>query len=139
MGTTSNSAIVLDLLDAAWNRGDVSRIGKLVAEDHADHGPDGIDSGRAHMIKELNEYRAAFPDLRMTFEDQISEADRVVTRWTATGTHLGTFQGLPPTGRRATVSGIFINRIVDGRIAESWSSYDRMGLAQQLGLAASRV
>ena len=132
MGTTANAAMVRHLLDALWNRGDVSGIETSVAADHADHGPDGIDVGRAHLIEELGEYRTAFPDLRMTFDDQISETDRVVTRWTATGTHLGPFQGLPATGRQARVSGIFINRVVGGQIIESWSSYDRLGLVQQL-------
>jgi len=124
--------MVRHLLDALWNHGDVSGIETSVAADHADHGPDGTDVGRAHIIEELNDYRTAFPDLRMTFEDQISEGDRVVTRWTATGTHLGPFQGIPATGRQAKVSGIFINRVVGGQISESWSSYDRFGLAQQL-------
>jgi len=132
METTSNAAMVRDLLDALWNRGDVSWIETSVAANHANHGYDGIDMGRAHLIEDLDAYRTAFPDLRMTFEDQISEADRVVTRWTATGTHLGPFQGIPATGRQAKVSGIFINRVVGGQITETWSSYDRLGLAEQL-------
>jgi steroid delta-isomerase-like uncharacterized protein len=139
MGMTTNAAIVRDLLDAIWNRGELSGIETWVAPDHADHGPDATDVGRAHMAQEANEYRIAFPDLQMTFEDQISEADRVVTRWTATGTNLGPFQGMPPTGRPARVSGIFINRVVGGQIAETWSSYDRLGLMQQLGAKESRT
>ena len=135
MGTTANAAMVRDLLEAAWNRGDVSLIETSVAANHADHGPDGIDVGRAHMIQDLDAIRTAFPDLHMTFEDQISEADRVVTRWTATGTHLGPFQGIPPTGRQARTTGIFINRVVGGQITESWASYDGLGLVQQLRAA----
>ena len=134
MRATSNAEIVRDLLDEPWNRGDVSGIETALAADHVDHGPDGTDVGRAHVVRELKEYRTAFPDLRMTFEDQIAEADRVVTRWTATGTNLGPFEGMPATGRQARVTGIFINRVVDGQITESWSSYDRMGLVQQLRL-----
>jgi steroid delta-isomerase-like uncharacterized protein len=132
MGTTSNATIVREFLDAAWNRGDVSGIERLVAVDHADHGADGDDVGRDHLVEEVREYRAAFPDLKMSFEDQISESDRVVTRWTARGTNLGPFQGVAATGRQATVSGIFICRVVGGRITETWSSFDRFGLAQQL-------
>jgi predicted ester cyclase len=55
-----------------------------------------------------------------------------VTRWRTTGTNIGQFQGRAPTGRQATVLGIFINRVVGGRITETWSSFDRFGLAQQL-------
>jgi steroid delta-isomerase-like uncharacterized protein len=132
MGTTSNAAIVREFLDAAWNRGDASGMEMVVAADHADHGADGDDLGRNHLIEEVREYRTAFPDLRMTFEDQVSEGDRVVTRWTATGTNLGPFQGMAATGRQARVSGIFINRVVGGRITDTWSSFDRFGLVQQL-------
>lgn len=139
MGMTTNAVIVRELLDAIWNRGDLAGIETSVAADHADHGSDAIDVGRAHMTQEANEYRTAFPDLHMTIEDQISEADRVVTRWTATGTNLGSFQGAPATGRPARVSGIFINRVVGGQITETWSSYDRLGLMQQLGFVKSRA
>ena len=135
MGVTANAAMVRDLLDALWNRGDISGIETSIAADHANHGYEGIEIGRAHLIEDLDTYRTAFPDLRMTFEDQVSEADRVVTRWTATGTHLGSFQGIPATGRQAKVSGMFINRVVGGQITETWSSYDRLGLAEQLRAA----
>jgi steroid delta-isomerase-like uncharacterized protein len=132
MGTTSNATIVREFLDATFNRGDLSAMETGVATDHIDHGTDGDYAGRDRLIGEVKEYRAAFPDLKMTFEDQISERDRVVTRWTATGTNLGQFQGIEATGRQATVSGIFINRVVNGRITETWSDFDPLGLAQQL-------
>jgi steroid delta-isomerase-like uncharacterized protein len=139
MGMISNATIVRELLDAIWNRGDLSGVETWVAADHADHGSNSIDVGVEHVTEEANEYRTAFPDLQMTFEDQISEADRVVTRWTATGTNLGPFQGVPATGRPARVTGIFINRVVGGQITETWSSYDRLGLMQQLGVKTSRT
>jgi predicted ester cyclase len=62
-----------------------------------------------------------------------TEEDKVVTRWTATGTRQGEFMGMPPTGKPVRFSGIYIYRIAGGRIAEIWVSLDALGLMQQLG------
>lgn len=62
----------------------------------------------------------------------IGEGDRVVVRVTGRGTHRGEFQGIAPTGRQVSATGVGIARIVDGRIAESWAAYDALGLLDQL-------
>ena len=95
---------------------------------------DGDEVGRGHVTQAILAYRAAFPDLRMSFDDQISEGDRVVTRWTGQGTHLGELNGIPATGRAAKVWGIFIHRLVAGQITETWTSFDYLGLLRQLGV-----
>jgi predicted ester cyclase len=64
----------------------------------------------------------------------MAERDLVLTRFSARGTNLGLFLGSPPTGRVVTYAGFDLNRIVSGRIVESWVSYDALGLLQQLGL-----
>ena len=76
--------------------------------------------------------QSAFPDLERTIEDLFAEDDKVVARWSAKGTHLGEFNGIPPTGAVATSSGITIFRIADGHIVEEWSESDMLGLMQQL-------
>ncbi len=78
-------------------------------------------------------WHSAFPDEQTTFEDQIAEGDRVVSRMTARATHLGEFQGLPATGKKITVTGIWIDRVVDGKIVEQWVQADMLGALQQLG------
>jgi predicted ester cyclase len=82
-------------------------------------------------------YRGAFPDVRLTINDQIAEGDIVVTRWTATGTHNGELMGIAPTSKRATVTGVDIDRYQGGKVVEAWASYDMLGLLQQLGVALS--
>ena len=133
MASTQNTATVQDFLDAAWNRGDTSVIDHTVAEQHVEHEPDGDEVGRGHLKETVLAYRTAFPDLRKSFEDQIADGDRVVTRWIASGTHLGELNGIGATGRAAHVSGIFIHRLADGQISESWSMFDQIGLLLQLG------
>ena len=69
-----------------------------------------------------------------TLEEVIAEGDRVVVRWTGSGTHVGEFMGIPPTGRSFTIAGIDIHRIEGGRMAEHWHVVDQLSLLQQLGL-----
>jgi predicted ester cyclase len=81
--------------------------------------------------------RGAFPDARVTVEDQIAEGDKVVDRWTATGTPTGDLMSVPPTGRRIEVSGITISRFAGGKIVEDWYQGDDLGMMQQLGVIPS--
>ena len=76
----------------------------------------------------------AFPDLQITVEDAVAEGDLVAQRVHFAGTHTGEFQGLPPTHRKVTFSGLELNRFVDGRVAEHWFQMDSLTLLQQLGL-----
>ena len=84
-------------------------------------------------------YRAAFPDLEMTINETVAEGDLVAIRWTAQGTHKGDLFGIAPTGKQATVTGITIDRYAGGKIAESWTNWDTLGLLQQLGAVPSAM
>jgi predicted ester cyclase len=82
----------------------------------------------------LSDFVEAFPDLHLTVEDTVGEGDLVAQRIRFAGTHTGEFQGLPPTHRKVTFSGLELNRFVDGRVAEHWFQMDSLALLQQLGL-----
>ncbi|HUG34088.1 MAG TPA: ester cyclase [Anaerolineales bacterium] len=73
------------------------------------------------------------PDYHTTIEDLIAEGDKVVARVTMTGTHTGDFYGIPPTGRRVDLTGIFIVRIANGKIMEHWGEEDGVKVLRQLG------
>ena len=77
----------------------------------------------------------AFPDLVATIHDQVSEGDRVVTRWSAEGTHLGDFMGHAGSGRKVKITAIHIHKITNNRIAVLWEEIDLLGLSKQLGIA----
>jgi predicted ester cyclase len=86
-------------------------------------------------MKEITEqFRAAFPDLRFTVELVVGEGDFVVGRWSAGGTHTGSWGGVEPTGKATTFSGVNIFRFQDGKVAELWNYRDDLGLLQQLGV-----
>ena len=98
---------------------------------HVDGIPEPLDH-HAHEELARSFYRT-FPDLIHTIEDQIAEGDRVATRTTVRGTHLGEFRGVVPTGKQVTCS-VFAIRHFDGdRIVEQWVQFDATGLMRQLG------
>lgn len=80
-------------------------------------------------------WHSAFPDEETTFEDQIAEGDKVVSRMTSRATHAGEFQGIVATGKRITVSGIWLDRVAGGKIVERWGQVDMLGMMRQLGAA----
>ncbi len=80
-------------------------------------------------------YRTGFPDLRMVVDDVVADGDKVVLRWHTEGTHRGELQGLAPTGKRGSVTGISIDQWREGKLVETWTQWDNLGLARQLGAA----
>jgi len=88
--------------------------------------------GEAHRQLLITLFRG-FPDGRWTIKDQISEEDKVCTRWAFAGTHQGMFKGIPATGKQLHYSGISIDRFADGKIVEEWEEWDTLGVLHQLG------
>lgn len=74
---------------------------------------------------------AAF-DAKLNLDDVVAAGDRVASRWTFAGTHIGEFNGLPASGREFSVHGMSIEHIADGRIAERWATADLLSLLQQI-------
>ena len=91
-----------------------------------------------HGLAEYNAFnsglRTAFPDLRINVEDEIAEGDRAAFRWTMRGTNRGALMGVPATGKPMQISGSTIIRVAGGRIVESWTHADFLGMFQQLGI-----
>jgi flavin reductase (DIM6/NTAB) family NADH-FMN oxidoreductase RutF/predicted ester cyclase len=82
----------------------------------------------------VQEEHKAFPDTQSELSDFISAQDRLAFRWASTATHLGRYFDVPPTGRRVTASGITISRVVSGKIAEDWTSWNKHELLATLGI-----
>lgn len=114
-----NKAVVRRMIEEIFNQGNLDATEEIVAQDHVHHDPAMPEEG--HGIEDFKQfvglYRLAFPDLHVQIEDQFAEADRVATRWTATGTHEGDLMDIPSTGRRATQPDMDISRISGGKIA----------------------
>ena len=91
------------------------------------HGPDGVKRYAVAL-------RTAFSDMQIIHDDVITQGDKVIIRWTSTGTQDGDMFGIPPTGKSMSITGIDIFRIEEGKIIELWQNWDQMGIMQQLGL-----
>ena len=128
-----NAMLVRRAVEEVWNRGNVAILEELVASDIVIHLPSESIYGPEGIKRFFSMLRGAFPDLQFTIEDQIADGDSVVTRWSAHATNLTSFQGIPPTGRQVSLSGIDIDRIVNGKVVECWSVSDDLGILQQLG------
>lgn len=130
----TNKAAIRRLINEFWNEKNSGVVDELFA-------PDAIiyDSGvpLPNLGKEFfTMIRTAFPDIRVTADDMVAERDKVALRWTSIGTHRGELQGIPPTNRQVTVTGITIYRFVGDRIVEEWNNTDTLGMLKQLGLAS---
>lgn len=128
------------LLEETFNDGNFVLIDQLVAPTAVNHDPAEPAELRAlrgpEVVKRtVQMYRAAFPDVRITVDDVIAAGDKVALRWHSEGTHRGELAGLAPTGARGSVTGISIDRWQDGKVVESWTEWDNLGLARQLGAA----
>jgi steroid delta-isomerase-like uncharacterized protein len=131
-----NKQVARRFTEEVWNKGHLDQIGEFIAPNHKNHptasAPD-FGEGPEATSQLVGMYRTAFPDTKLTIEDQIAQGDQVVTRWTATGTNQGELFGMPATGKPVKVTGIFIDRVVDGKIVETWGEFDAVGMMQQVG------
>ncbi len=134
-----NKAISRRADEELFDRGNLDVADELFAPDFVFHDPtSGKDWSGPESVKQYaTMMRAAFPDLNYTVEDQIAQGDKVVTRYTASGTHQGELMGIAPTGNKVEITGISITRIEGGKIEEIWESYDALGMMHQLGVIPS--
>ena len=125
------------LVEEAFGQGNVEVIPEILHSDFVCYDPNS-ESGEvrgADTIKgEIEYFRNAVPDLTYTVEDQVAEGDKVVTRYTASGTHQGEFFGVAGTGKHIEMSGIQIDRFDEsGKLVEEWPEYDLLGAMKQVG------
>jgi steroid delta-isomerase-like uncharacterized protein len=130
----ANKAHIRRVIEEVYNRGDLAVVDEVAASDLVIHASSQDIRGREEAKQYVTALRAGFPDLRFTIEDQVAEGDQVVTRWSACGTHEGTFEGIPATGRQVRLVGADIDRIVGGKVIECWVHMDELGLMRQLGV-----
>ena len=133
MSTDENKANVRRGFEAV-NQKKLAVFDELLNPDVVVHNASTTVQGLEAYKQFLSMYITAFPDLQFTIEDIIAEGDTVVVRYTTRGTHQGNFMGIPPTGKQVSGTGMFIDRIVNGKGVEQWFHTDDLGLLQQLGV-----
>ena len=138
MSTEENKADVRRGYEAL-NQRNLAVFDELLTPDIVFHIASTTIQGLEAYKQVLSMLFTAFPDLQFTIEDMVAEGDFVVVRHTTRGTHQGNFRGIPPTGKQVSGTGMFIDRIVNGKAVEQWGNSDTLGLLQQLGVIPSMV
>ena len=123
----------LKFVDEVLNGGNFSVAANYLAADVKTHNgfPDQ-EPGLSGFIAALKAFHGAFPDMRANVTHAVAEGDLVVGRFEVTGTHRGTFLGMPGSGRKVRYEEIAIVRLADGKIVEHWSVADALAILQQL-------
>jgi predicted ester cyclase len=134
MAAEDNKTIVRRLLEEPWT-GNFDVIDECVDANYVGYDPSNPEPLRGPQgVKDfVQQYLGAFSDGRITVDEQIAEGDMVATRWTGRGTHDGELMGIAPTRKQATVSGITMSRLQNGKVVEEWTNWDTLGMLQQLG------
>jgi len=134
MSTNDNKSVIRSFIEDVLNQGRLERADDIVIEDFVEFDPlPGQSQGKEGLKEVIRLLRSAFPDIHWTVDEMLAEDDKVFTRFTWSGTHQGAFLGVPATGRRITVKGMVIDRLVAGRMADSRILMDTLGMMQQLG------
>jgi len=135
MSTEQNKALVRQMVEEIFNRGNISRADEFLAPDFVEHEelPPGMPPGREGVKLMTTMFRSAFPDFKATIDDIIAEGDKVAIRMTWSGTHKGEFMGIAPTGKSVSFGVFDVIRIAGGKFVEHWGQMDSTGMMQQLG------
>ena len=137
MITNQNKLVVRRFLEEIVNTGDVDRLAEFVAADCNESNDStgqsrGLESMRAHVLG----VRQTYADLRITVDQQIAEGEWVATRITARGTHLGEWLGISPTHKPVTITGVNLDRVVNGRIVEHGDAANMFEALMEIGAIA---
>ena len=129
MKLEQNKAIVRDYLNEIVNKGNLGAFDTFFSDDVMFNETRNF---REQYPARMQAIHGAFPDHHLIVRDQIAEGDKVVTRVTFHGTHSGSFNGIPATGKQVEWSGIAMDRIADGKVVEMWHVQNTAALMQQI-------
>jgi len=135
MSESDNIATVGRFIEEVINQGRLDAANELVEEDFIELDPlPGQRQGREGLKEVIAMMRAGFPNLHWVVDETVAAGDKVVSRFTWTGTHQGVFLGVPATNKEVTVRGVVIDRLNAGKMADSRILMDTLGLMRQLGV-----
>ena len=135
----ANKALVIRYIDEAVNKGNLAVLDEVMDLNYVNPtiAIGRTPGGRERYKGGVSGTRASFPDIHVRLESVIAEGDLVAYHGVWTGTHLGTFRGIPPTGRRVEWAATCYRRVKDGQLVEGWGTYDWLGLLEQMGVSVT--
>ena len=132
--SNQGATLVRRWFDEVWTQGKAASIDELMSPGCVVHGLNGRTLDKTGFKEFHAAYRNAFPDVRITVDQSVSEGDLVAVRWSGTGTHKGDGLGLPATNKPAQFTGMTFARIQDGKLVEGWNIFDQLAMFTQLGI-----
>jgi steroid delta-isomerase-like uncharacterized protein len=136
MGAEENKQRAMRFYDEVFNAGDMSVIDDIIHDNYVDHEAFAdLPNDKAGMPIWIEMMKSAFPDMKMTVVSMMATEDEVWAHVRATGTHKGSFMGLPPTENKFDIEAFDRVRVVDGKAIEHWGVTDVAALMQQIGFA----
>ena len=132
-----NKRVLSRLFEEAINGGNLDVVDEVLGADCVYHGAHEDVTGTASLKRLIETFRKAFPDLRIAIDSQIASNNKVVTRFTAVGTHESQLNGERPSGKSVNITGVSILHMADGVGVEGWGMLDSLGAMRQMGLVAT--
>lgn len=135
MNTNQLKSAAQRFIEQGFNQKNPNALEEYFSAKLVDHAlPPMLPQGREGRKMFYGAFLTAFPDIHVHIDDLLAEGDKIVTRWSAHGTHRGELMGIPATGKSVTITGVAIDRFENGQSVEHWEVFDQMGLMQQLGV-----
>ena len=134
MTTDQNKALVRRFIQEIFVEGRFATGDELLADDFVGHTWPSTGDGKADLKRAIERTSSALSDAVFEIEDMIGEGDRVAVRLTASAKQVGTFMGIPPSGRSYSIGEIHIFRIRNGKVTDHWHQFDSAGMMRQLGM-----
>ena len=135
MSTNQNQILVSRFFEEMCNQRNLNIASELFASNHLYHDPQTpAEPGPDGMKQVISIYQTAFPDAHWKVLETMTAGDDIITRWEGSGTQKNELPGIPATGKHVAVEGIWIHRVKNNKIAESWNVWDTLGMLQQLGI-----
>ena len=131
--TDDNKAIVRRFVDEIFVHGRKDTVDELLADDFVAHTWPSTGHPKDDLKAAIDRTSGALENPAFTIEDLIAEGDRVAARLTTSATQVGSFMGMPPSGKRYEIGEIHVFRLRDGKVVEHWHQMDQMGMMKQLG------
>lgn len=114
-----NKTVIQEYIKKIVNTGNVSKISNYISPEYSEiYEGKRFELGVEGAIEHIIGVRNTYPDLKLIIEKQICEGEWVVTCYTMTGTHKGDWLGIKPTNKKLTVTGVNVDRIINGKIIE---------------------
>jgi predicted ester cyclase len=122
------------ILEEVLKKGNIEYLDQVCDPSFKGHDPLMGDMDLAAVKRMFEAYRTSFPDIEPTLLGICAEGDTVCTYWRCTGTHQKPFLGAAPTGKTLAIDGMSFDRFRNGKLVESASQYDTLGLLMGVGL-----